>query len=172
MGSFVVVTPLVLAILALMISLNDESAAYVRNFLDGMIFGKLSTASGVERSAWNSQALQNFIDTFGFGVGNGSVRASSFPIAVLASLGIIGSLMFSLFFVTLLFAPGVSRQSDPLDDAYCQAGRMACIALLITATIAGALIDLGLSFYVFAALTSARPLPTLSARHLKLRSTI
>ena len=69
------------------IALNDNASAYAQNLIDTMVLNKLSTASGIERSAWNEQALQNFFDTFGFGVGNGSVRASSFPIGVLASLG-------------------------------------------------------------------------------------
>jgi hypothetical protein len=155
---FVVATPFLLAILALIIALDTEYSTYIGNLLDGMIFNKLSTASGVERSAWNSQALQNFFDTFGFGVGNGSVRASSFPIAILASLGAVGALIFGLFFATLFFQRSEDGESDALDRAYRQAAKMACFAWLITATISGALIDLGLSFYVFASLSSARQL--------------
>ena len=102
MGWFILAIRSFLRSSSCFIALNDGYSAYVKGLLDGMIFNKLSTASGVERSAWNSQALQNVIDTFGFGVGNGSVRASSFPIAVLASLGIIGALMFGMFFFTLL----------------------------------------------------------------------
>lgn len=162
MVSFILAAPLILAVLVLIIALNEEYSFYVKNLLDGMIFNKMSTASGLERSAWNSQALQNFIDTFGFGVGNGSVRASSFPIAVLASLGIIGALTFSIFFVTLLVTRRVRNWSDPIDDAYRQAARMACIAWLVTATTSGAFIDLGLAFFVFAALASATPSPILS----------
>ncbi len=161
MGSFILATPFILLMIVLVIALNDDYFAYVKNYLDGTIFNKLSTASGVERSAMNSQAWQNFIDTFGFGVGNGSVRASSFLIAVLASLGITGALMFCLFFVTL-FARRARHQSDAVDDAYRQAARMACIAWLVTATTSGALIDLGLAFYVFAAFASAQPASILS----------
>jgi hypothetical protein len=165
--NFILATPFVLGLLAVVIALNTEYSAYVQNFLDGTIFNKLSTASGVERSSWNNQALQNFIDTFGFGVGNGSARASSFPIAVLANLGVAGALMFSLFFVTL-FLTGRANGSDALDDAYRQAAKMACLAGLVTASISGALVDLGLPFYIFAGLCSARQSPVPAVQHYAL----
>src|SRR6267142_154735 len=157
MSLFLIVGPIVMALGTVAIALNENASAYAQNLIDTMVLNKLSTASGIERSAWNEQALQNFFDTFGFGVGNGSVRASSFPIGVLASLGIIGALIFSLFFVTFLLSRGKGDRSDALDDGFRQAAKAVCIAWLITATISGALIDLGLAFYTFAALTCAEP---------------
>jgi hypothetical protein len=157
MSLFLIVGPIVMALGTVAIALNDNASAYAQNLIDTMVLNKLSTASGIERSSWNEQALQNFFDTFGFGVGNGSVRASSFPIGVLASLGIVGALIFSLFFITFLLSRGKGDRSDALDDGYRQAAKAVCIAWLITATISGALIDLGLAFYTFAALTCAEP---------------
>ncbi len=157
MSLFLIVGPIVMALGTVAIALNDNASAYAQNLVDTMVLNKLSTASGIERSSWNEQALQNFFDTFGFGVGNGSVRASSFPIGVLASLGIVGALIFSLFFITFLLSRGKGDRSDALDDGYRQAAKAVCIAWLITATISGALIDLGLAFYTFAALTCAEP---------------
>ncbi len=149
--------PILLAVVVLAIALNDVSAAYFGNLLDTMVLNKMSTDSGIERSMWNRQGMQNFYDTFGFGVGNGSMRASSFPIAVLASLGIIGGLIFSLFFVSVLFSPGKGG-FDPLDDGYREAAKSVCIASLITATSSGAFIDLGLGFFAFAALACSKPI--------------
>jgi hypothetical protein len=143
-----------------MIALNDTYSSYVQGLLETMVFNKMNTSSGVERSAWNRQALQNFLDTFGFGVGNGSVRASSFPIAVLANLGFVGAAIFRMFFVRVLFRTQAGKDIDHLDAAYQQAARSACIASLIAATISGALIDLGLPFFVFAALACAESIPT------------
>jgi O-Antigen ligase len=157
--NFILAAPFVLALLVVIIALSPEYTTYVHNFLEGTIFNKMSTASGVERSSWNNQALQNFLDTFGFGVGNGSARASSFPIAVLANLGLAGALMFGMFFVTLFLSGRGNGQSDPLDDAYRQAAKMACLAGLVTASISGALVDLGLPFYIFAGLCSAQQSP-------------
>jgi hypothetical protein len=156
MSLFLFVAPFVLVCGIIIIAMNDAYWASLQDLLDTLVFNKMSTSSGIERSLWNSQALQNFFDTFGFGVGNGSVRASSFPVGVLASLGFIGALMFAMFFLKILF--GNTGGSDPLDEAYRQAAKYACIAWLITATIAGALIDLGLPYFAFAALTCAKPL--------------
>jgi hypothetical protein len=154
---FLVGAPLLFLIVVLCIALNDASAAYMKDLLDTLIFNKMDTESGMERSSWNNQALQNFIDTFGFGVGNGSVRTSSFPFAVLASFGIIGSFLLGAFLASVLF-PRNGAGSDPLDDAYRQAARTACIAWLISASTSGALVDLGLPFFAFASLASSRPL--------------
>jgi hypothetical protein len=151
-------TPIVLPILILVIALNDTSAAYVQDLLDTLVFNKMSTDSGIERSSWNSQGLQNFWDTYGFGVGNGSMRASSYPVSVLASVGIIGASTIGLFVLSIVFSHNqTSDQLDDTEEAFRQAAKYACIAWLITETISGALIDLGLPFFVFAAMACARP---------------
>jgi hypothetical protein len=150
---FVVGAPLALAVIALVISLNDDYAAYFRDMADTFVLNKMATDSGIERSSWNRQAMQNFYDTFGFGAGVGSVRASSFPIAVLANFGIIGALLFLAFFVTVFYR-GVSTGDG--SDAYVSAARWTCVGWLITAATSGALVDLGLPFFVLAALASSR----------------
>lgn len=157
---FATVAPLSGLVIALCIALNDSASAYVGDLLDTLIFNKMSTASGVERSMWNSQALQNVLDTAGFGVGNGSLRASSFPISVLACLGVFGALLFSLFFASVLLSNSRAGEHNEMNIAYRRAAKSVCIAWLITAVVSGALTDLGLPFFVFAALCSARPLPS------------
>jgi hypothetical protein len=170
-GVFIFAVPTIAAIIALIVLLNDSYSAYIYNYMNGVLFNKLSTASGVERSAMNTQAIQNFFDSFGFGLGNGSIRASSFPVAALASLGAVGTLVFGIFFATLLLSRfPKSANSDRVDDAYRQAAKMACIASLVTATTSGALIDLGLSFYSFAALcvtTQPVTIARTAARYLR-----
>lgn len=148
--------PILFMIAVFCIALNDASAAWVQNLLDTTILNKMSTESGVERSMWNRQGMQNFYDTFGFGVGNGSMRASSFPIAALASIGIVGSLFLGSFLISVLFARG-NGGFDRLDDGYREAAKSVCIAMLITATSSGAFIDLGLAFFAFAALACSKP---------------
>ena len=146
--------PFAIAVTTIVIALNDSYSAYARDLIDTMVLNKMSTASGIDRAAANSLALQSFFDTLGFGVGNGTVRASSFPIAVLASLGVFGGLLFSMFFVSVLTSRP-AEQVDQLDVAYRQGAKAVCLAWLITATIAGPLIDLTLPYYAFAALASA-----------------
>jgi hypothetical protein len=152
MTFFLVGAPIVFAILGCVIALNEESSAYVYNLLDTTVFSKLSSSSGEERSSWNFQAWQVFIDTFGFGAGNGSMRTSSFPLAVIANLGVIGATLFALFFAGIFFGGNNAGAYDSLEGAYRQAAKSACIAWLITATISGSLTDLGMPFFAFAAI--------------------
>jgi hypothetical protein len=147
---FLICAPIVLAAVVIAICLNDASYAYVTNLLDTLVLNKMSTGSGMERSNWNNQAIQNFLDTFGFGTGNGSVRASSFPIAVIASLGFLGAATYALFLLTIWFR---RKEAAPLTISAVQAAaRSACLAWLIAATASAGFIDLGLPFFAFAAL--------------------
>jgi hypothetical protein len=150
--------PFVILMFCLAVGLNDPAVSYIQNLADMMVFNKMSTQSGYERSSWNAQALQTFFDTYGFGAGNGSLRASSFPLAVLGSLGIVGAILFGLFFAGVFFAKAQLWNSNRIDDANRQAAKSACVAILITATISNPLTDMGLSFFVFAAIACSRPL--------------
>jgi hypothetical protein len=161
---FLGVLPAAVVSLIVVTALNDDAWASMKSLLDTLVFNKMSTDSGIERSSWNRQALQNFYDTFGFGVGNGSVRASSFPVGLLASLGIPGAVLFGMFFIRVFFNRARNQNHDRLDDAYVAAAKSACVAWLITATTSGALIDLGLSYYAFAALASARSVKPFPAK--------
>jgi hypothetical protein len=152
---FIITVPFILSVVVVLICLNDSSAAYVSNLLDTMVLNKLSSYSGIERSSWNSQAIRNFVETFGFGAGNGSVRASSFPIAVISSLGIFGALTYGLFLVTIWV--GQVRPADAALVATLRAARSACFAWLIAATASSGFIDLGLPFFAFAAIACADP---------------
>ncbi len=147
---FLVCAPILMALVVIMICLNDASYAYVSNLLDTIVFNKMSTGSGIERSTWNSQAVQNFLDTFGFGVGNGSVRASGFPIAVIASLGFPGTLTYGLFLLMVWFKK--SNPALPVASATQRAAKSACLAWVIAASASAGFIDLGLPFFALAAL--------------------
>ncbi len=146
--------PFILALIVVMICLNDPVYAYVTDLLDTLVLNKMSTSSGVERSNWNSQAFQNFLDTYGFGVGNGSVRASSFLVAAISSLGVLGATCYALFLLSIWFQ---AREPEPEHITHIQsAARSACLAWLIAASTSGGFIDLGLSFSAFAALGSVK----------------
>jgi hypothetical protein len=167
-GFLIVGGPLLLSIVVLAIALNDTSWAYFRDLLDTFVLNKLNTASGEERSAWNRQAIQSFFDTFGFGVGNGSGRASSFPIAVLANLGVLGAIPFATFMISLFFT-GRSRAADPLGHSIQLGAKSACLGWLVTNSISNPQIDLGLAFYLFAAVACSKMAP-LSVNAFQLQS--
>jgi hypothetical protein len=151
---FLVGTPLLLANLVLGIALNETSSAKAKDLLDTFFFNKMASESGVERSSWNQAALQSFFDTYGFGFGNGSGRASSFIIAVLANLGVVGTALFIMFFIGVFFDRGGSQLTLP-EEAARKAAKTMCLAWIIGSTVSAPLIDLGLSFYAFAALACA-----------------
>jgi hypothetical protein len=61
-----------------------------------------------------------------------------------------------MFLVSAIFSRNRSG-GDPFDGAYRRAAKSACVAWLISASVSGALVDLGLPFYAFAALASSEP---------------
>jgi hypothetical protein len=81
----------------------------------------------------------------GMGVGLGSVRASSLPIALLANVGVIGTLLFGALLVSVARAiPSSNRSSS--DEELGRSGAVAALVLVIPATIGAGGIDLGLYF--------------------------
>ncbi len=134
-----------------------EYVAPVQQFLDRALFNKLEGSSGVERLSWNAQAFRNFLDTGGMGAGLGSVRASSWIMATLASLGALGSALFALFIISVM-ASGLKMSrvahAPAGEIAVVRALQSACIALLISASLTGATPDLGVYFFAFAGLAA------------------
>ncbi len=116
----------------------------VTAFLDRALFDKLDGASGVERMSWNAQAFVNFRETWFLGAGLGSVRASNWLMAVLASLGVIGAALFAAFFTTLARAP---LPKDDLRGPVVGALKAAALAFLISAMLTASTPDLGVIFF-------------------------
>lgn len=151
---YLALAPPATLLLGLAIALTPAAAQAILDFLDVAVLAKSASQSGLERAQWNQTALQNFFDTFGMGGGLGSIRASSFVLAVLSNLGIIGILCFAMILAQIFR----SRRDAPQTEAEFQgrsAARFACGGILIAATVSGALVDLGLPFYVFAGLACA-----------------
>jgi hypothetical protein len=161
---FLIAAPILVAIGVLVIALDDAVWSYVQNLLDTIIFNKLSTDSGVERSAWNRQAIQNFYDTWGLGAGNGSVRAASFLAAVLASLGVVGACTYAGFLLFTFLGNSEPASSDGYENAVSSAAKSVCLAWFISSSVAGAFIDLSLPFFIFAALACAKKSSKFSTR--------
>ncbi|HEY1541572.1 MAG TPA: hypothetical protein VGG01_04105 [Xanthobacteraceae bacterium] len=153
--AFTLIVPLIIVGITALILINDQLGAYAHETVQTALFDKLTSTSGVERSAWNMQALVNFADTYGFGAGVGSLRASSLPIAVLGSMGVVGALLYGVFLGSLFWRNEATQ--PPLGPAVQRAARSACIALLIAAAFTSSLVDLGLPFIILAALASAEP---------------
>jgi hypothetical protein len=67
----------------------------VDDFVERVVNEKTSSSSFDDRSYLNSLAYDLFLDTFGFGVGIGANRASSFLAGLLSTTGLVGTLLFA-----------------------------------------------------------------------------
>lgn len=154
--ALLLLAPLAAVALASAILIVPTAHAAVSDTLRALLFDKAASQSGLERAQWNADAWRNVWDTGGLGAGLGSVRASSFPVALLANTGLPGSVLFGAFLIRLFVRPADPAAGAAV-EAVRRAARMACLGLLLGATVSGAMVDLGLPFFIFAALACARP---------------
>ncbi|NEU14276.1 hypothetical protein G3T14_19400 [Methylobacterium sp. BTF04] len=151
--AFLLLAPILGGCLVMAIMLDDALTITVSDTLQQLIFLKGTTASALERGSWNTQAMTNFFDSYGFGVGVGSARASNVLIAVLANIGVFGAVTYGAFAVGCFRAPRL--EPDPGLRAIREAAASACLALLVAGCLAGTTIDLGLLFFICAALAAS-----------------
>lgn len=149
--------PVGAALLTFVIALRPDILESITGIFSGTITNKLQSQSGIERSSWNMAGLRIFAETFGLGAGIGSLRTSSFIVAVLANLGLIGGILYAWFFWAL-FRQRPERRS-PLADGeshqYAAAARAGCFVSLIAATLSASQVHLGIHFYIFAGMACA-----------------
>jgi hypothetical protein len=151
----VVLAPQLLVIGGAIIAFNETLYKTLYDYVDVLILSKATTSSGVERASWNAFGLQNFVDSWGAGVGLGTSRTSSFPVALLSNVGIVGTLFFCLFAYSAIGRKRGAEHTATSDARL--AARNGCLCLLVGATVSGALVDLGLLFFTLAALAGAEP---------------
>lgn len=86
----------VVALLAL-IAIHPSLLELPVNLFTEVVLRKTTTSSFTERSMWNEVSLDAFVDSWGLGAGLGSARASSWPVSVLANIGVPGAVLLSAF---------------------------------------------------------------------------
>ena len=145
--------PTISIFLVLLLLINQTLLSGLNDFLSTLIFDKAQSQSGLERSSWNAAAFHNFIDTDFLGAGLGSVRASSFILALLSNVGLPGTIIFILYLLMVLFN-GVDDDDGFYDVRL--AAKVGMLGLLLSSIVSGALVDLGFQFYLFAALASSK----------------
>ncbi|PSJ58541.1 hypothetical protein [Pseudaminobacter soli (ex Li et al. 2025)] len=124
--------------------------------LDSVVFDKAASSSGQERTYWNMKSLQALTDTQGLGIGFGSSRASSWPIAVLSQLGFLGTAMVAaLLFVVLRGLHGVRAWVDPETDAVVSSVQACALAGIVGGSLASGTADPGMIFFIALAVISA-----------------
>ncbi|MEM7460276.1 MAG: hypothetical protein AAF331_12485, partial [Pseudomonadota bacterium] len=156
---FVSLAPIGALAVAVLVAVRPDVLDPVVELFDSSIATKLSSASGQERMAWNLSGISNFFNTYGLGVGLGSVRTSSFLVSVPANLGLIGVLLFGAFFYQLFFSTNGQRwgRIDPESAQIVAAARSSCFALLIAAAVSSSTMDLGLVFHIMAGIACSSP---------------
>ncbi|MDM9625162.1 hypothetical protein QTL95_04580 [Rhizobium sp. S152] len=159
--AFVLLSPLLLVVATLVVILSNDLYGMLYEYVDILVLSKATSNSGIARGAWNSFGMQNFWDSSGFGVGLGTARTSSFPIAVLSNVGVPGAIFFATFAIAALTRMGNSPQTFERDVKL--AARNGCLCLLVGGTVAGATVDLGLLFFILAGLAASRPVPSVEA---------
>jgi hypothetical protein len=147
----IVAAGIVVIVLALGVVVRNEHALDpLWNLFDTVVLDKSSSASAQERAYWNYRSLQSLLETFGFGIGLGSSRTSSWVIAVISQFGIIGSIMIG-YLTLLTFRGGRLCRAPGLDletRVTARSMRAASIAGLVTATISGGGADPGIIFFL------------------------
>ncbi len=151
----VVSIPIFLGVLVVALALNNTIVTAAREYVDIVVTNKMSSDSGVTRGSWNEIGLQNFLDTWGIGVGLGTNRVSSFAIALISNLGVAGVCLYLLFAHAALFQPDERPGTFPY--AVKLAARNAAIGLTVADLLVGPTIDQGLLFYALAGLAAAKP---------------
>lgn len=151
----VVTFPIAAVLVAFLLVLNQDIFRLVYDFIDVTILSKPTSLSALERGSWNASGISNFFDSYGFGVGLGTVRTSSFAVALLSNVGLPGTILFLLFLLTAILLPrGIPRTYE--SDVGI-AARNGCLCLIVGALISGSTVDLGLIFFIMAGLRSAIP---------------
>lgn len=101
----------------------------VAAFVESTVNEKVLSASFSQRSGADSESYNIFLDTFGFGVGLGANRASSFLPGLLSTTGIIGTMLFAAAILSLIRRSATVREYRPVI--------WALVTLLVAKVVAG-----------------------------------
>jgi hypothetical protein len=124
--------------------------------IEATVINKSTSSSGLERTYWNIKSLQAFVDTSGLGIGFGSSRASSWPIAVLSQLGLFGAIMMAILLGVIVRGLGrYSARVDPETEAVVTSVRNCALASIVSGSLVSGTADPGIVFFIAVAVISA-----------------
>lgn len=137
-----------LAVIAIYL-VNEKALKSYWQLFDTMVLNKATTASGQERAYWNYKSLQSFYDTWGLGVGLGSSRASSWIVAIISQLGILGALMMATLTWAIVRGSALyyRRDLDPKVRATVLSVRACALAALVSGSLISGAVDPGIVFF-------------------------
>lgn len=132
------------------------------NILSNATVNKQHSASGLQRAFWAKIGLKAFVHSYGFGIGPGSSRSSSFVTAMLGAMGVIGSLAFAAHMLRAFKPVRISTYCGPkLGSQFGEnamigvAAGWAALGIMIPAAVSSSTCDPGGDFAVFAAVALA-----------------
>lgn len=130
----------------------------VIDLVHASVLDKAGSESGQGRAYWNIKSLRAFFDTSMLGVGMGSSRASSWPVAVLSQLGLVGTILMALLLaVTVRGLGSLEWRAPPRTVAIVASVRAAALASLVAASMINGTPDPGLPFVIaLVAITAVR----------------
>jgi hypothetical protein len=137
-------------LILLAVAVRPEIVDAVSEILDSMVFNKLNSSSGIERSLWNSRMWQGFLDTYLMGIGLGGGRGSGYVGILVGNVGLIGTICFIVFLQKVL----TTKCFDPVSSGERAVGiacRWALVSGLISSSITAGVFELGTNVYLVAA---------------------
>lgn len=148
----VVLSTFIIAAIMMILAIHAYDAEIFRPFVelfDATIFNKSNSFSVEERGLWNTQSLRSFVDTIGLGMGLGSSRASSWPVAVISQLGLVGTLLIAAIVVETMKTLGPLQSAASASEiAFHDGVRAFALLLLVAATLSGGGADPGTLFFI------------------------
>lgn len=126
---------------------NPPAYEGVRDFVFTLTIDKSNSQSGVERGEMAAQGWKAFQVTYGLGAGAGSFRSSNIAMAVVGSLGVVGSLLMAGY-IGMMAWSGLRRGADDIQRSAAWAG----LVVIVPALVAGPTPDPGFIFCMFAGL--------------------
>lgn len=111
--------------------------------VDRMVFQKTESYSYVERSMWNTVAWQALLDTYGIGVGLGSARTSNGVVALVSSVGILGTIFYVIFLLQV-FLRHTTRE-DSYGEAFISACKWSFLPPFLVDTLIATAADFGVA---------------------------
>lgn len=144
---------LVMAIFAsIVLILSPGLVERAGSIITQMTIAKQGSTSALQRAFWARQGPAAFGVSYGLGIGPGSFRSSSLPMAVLGATGLVGVASLSAYVMSVLKPLRASTYNRVLSvrDATGVAAAWAAVGILIPASLISPTSDPGSDFAIFA----------------------
>lgn len=131
-----------LLVVGLVALLNSKAFAPAYRMIDLMVFQKSQSASYIERSTWNTVSLRALAQTWWLGVGVGSTRSSSWPVALVSGTGLLGGALMAAFLLRFLSA-STSKDADRPSRQILYGAKLSWLVVFIPGAVSSPSVDFG-----------------------------